>query len=382
MKNDIVDTKILFIDTYYPRALEKISSVLDGTRSYSDLIEDVIEFGFGTGGAYVKSFRDIGVSAELVIPNSHLLQTAWWKSRKHYKIFLNYWNSFQIASRIPFLRSFLAILPSPHKILLSQILEFRPDVVVVQDLHCVPPRLARTIRKHVKILIGEIASPLPPKQYICAYNIIISALPSIVEKCADLGVTSFYVPLAFDKKYLSNSPMASREIDVVFIGQISRLQKNTAPLLQEVARINPTLNIYSPKNEKLFRSLGLTENYHGEAWGLEMFKILSNSKIVINRHGEIAGDFAVNMRMYEATGSGCALVTEDRSNLNSIFPGTNEVVTYRSIKEAAEKIKELLESPSDLEEVARRGQERTLKEHTYEQRVHLLNDILQEYMQR
>jgi spore maturation protein CgeB len=42
-----------------------------------------------------------------------------------------------------------------------------------------------------------------------------------------------------------------------------------------------------------------------------MFKILARSKIVINRHGTIAGNYAVNMRMYEATGSGAMLVTEN-----------------------------------------------------------------------
>ena len=37
-------------------------------------------------------------------------------------------------------------------------------------------------------------------------------------------------------------------------------------------------------------------------FGLDMYKLISKSKIILNIHGEIAGDYAGNVRLFEATG--------------------------------------------------------------------------------
>jgi spore maturation protein CgeB len=100
-----------------------------------------------------------------------------------------------------------------------------------------------------------------------------------------------------------------------------------------------------------------------------MHEILSRAKISINRHGEIAGAYAVNMRMYESTAAGAMLLTEDKTNLKDLFvPGT-EVVAYRNNRDAAEKARYYLDHPEELAKIANAGQKRTLEEHTYQQRV-------------
>ena len=122
---------------------------------------------------------------------------------------------------------------------------------------------------------------------------------------------------------------------------------------------------------------GLDDHYVGGAWGREMFEVLGSSKLVVNRHGAIAGDFAVNMRMYETTGAGAALVTERKSNLADLFEPGAEVIAYDGILDAAEQAAALLADPARLDRVAAAGQARTLGEHSYRQRAAQLSSILE-----
>ncbi len=102
-----------------------------------------------------------------------------------------------------------------------------------------------------------------------------------------------------------------------------------------------------------------------------MYRIYQRSKIVINRHGEIAQNYANNMRLYEATGCGAMLVTERKDNLGDLFGGT--VAEYGNADEAVSQIQSALESGS-WEEMGQNGQKQTLANHTYAHRVEKIND--------
>jgi spore maturation protein CgeB len=120
--------------------------------------------------------------------------------------------------------------------------------------------------------------------------------------------------------------------------------------------------------------------HHGEVWGLEMYKILAQSRITLNRHVDIAENYANNMRLFEATGMGACLVTDWKENLHTLFEPEKEVVTYRCADELVEKVTYLLENDKECQKIARAGQKRTLKEHTYQNRMKELLEILDEYI--
>jgi spore maturation protein CgeB len=73
---------------------------------------------------------------------------------------------------------------------------------------------------------------------------------------------------------------------------------------------------------------------------------------------------------------GTCLVTEWRKNLSEFFEPDKEVVTYRSPEECLEKIKWLLEHPEECQAIAKSGQARTLKDHTFSQRAVQLDGII------
>ena len=111
-----------------------------------------------------------------------------------------------------------------------------------------------------------------------------------------------------------------------------------------------------------------------------MYEILSRTKISFNRHIDIALNYANNMRLYEATGMGSLLLTDKKDNLHKLFEIDKEIVTYSSKEEASEKAQYLIANPIKASEIARAGQARTLKEHSYEERMRELLEILNKYI--
>jgi hypothetical protein len=370
---------VLVIDTYYIDALRQLRAdhKFEAAANYGKEIRRVSEYGFGTGGAYVRALNALQWDAEIIIPNSLGLQDLW--AREHHKqrpvgVGFGY---MPVISRPPIARDLLKWAPHAHKILLQQVKDIRPDVLLVQDINAIPPSLVRQLKKYVGTVIGEIASPLPPDSFVRCYDRIISALPSIVEKTQTLGVPSTFLPLGFDARWATKSDTTTREIDVVFVGSFTRLQPTTAPLLRAIAEAIPGFRVYGTAKPDVLEAAGLRSHYHGPVWGSEMFAVLGNSKIVVNRHGTVAGPYAVNMRMYETTGSGAALITETKSNLQDLFDVGTEVMAYNDIEEAVDIAVSLLADPNRLSALALAGQERTLRDHTYDRRAESLIEIFE-----
>jgi spore maturation protein CgeB len=107
-----------------------------------------------------------------------------------------------------------------------------------------------------------------------------------------------------------------------------------------------------------------------------MYEIISQSKITLNNHIDDAKNEAANMRLFEATGVGTCLLTDWKENLHELFEPDREVVTYKSVEECIEKVKWLLDHPQEREAIAKAGQARTLKDHTFAQRAIQLDEII------
>lgn len=370
---------MLLIDSYYSALLHELNldTVPGADFVYATRLTELLDFGFGTGGAYCRNFIDLGWDAKVVIPNSLSLQTGWARENGLRDPFMRGWAYGAHLSRLPIARDHLHRVRHLHAVLLAQARRIQPDVMLVQDLNLVPPRFAQALKRHTRLLVGEIASPLPPRAFVTQYDHIVSALPSIVDTARSWGVPATSIPLAFDQRWVVRSAASERAIDAIFVGSFSRLQPSTAPLLRAVADRVPGLRIYGSATPEVLADYGLTEHHGGPAWGREMFELLGRSKIVINRHGSIAGNYAVNMRMYEATGMGAALITENKSNLATLFEPGAEVLAYGSPQEAAELAANLLDDPGRLDRIAAAGQARTLGSHTYAHRARMLADLME-----
>jgi spore maturation protein CgeB len=89
-----------------------------------------------------------------------------------------------------------------------------------------------------------------------------------------------------------------------------------------------------------------------------------------------ASGFAVNNRLFEATGMGAVLVTEDAKNIQDLFVPELEVITYSSPADAAAKVQTILNDYEKYEGVGRAGQARTHAEHTHANRAQVIDATL------
>jgi spore maturation protein CgeB len=163
-------------------------------------------------------------------------------------------------------------------------------------------------------------------------------------------------------------PGGERRLAVTFVGTLSSHHSERIRLLEFLAT-RTKLNVWGMGIEDISRNSPIHGSYRGQAWGREMFAIFRHSQIVINQHIGIAAEFANNMRLYEATGCGAALLTDRKANLGELFDVGTEVVDYGSSEECLARIDELLNAPDRRAAIGLAGQARTSSEHTYVQRA-------------
>lgn len=75
------------------------------------------------------------------------------------------------------------------------------------------------------------------------------------------------------------------------------------------------------------------------------------------------------MRLFEITGVGGCMLTDQKSNLASLFEPDRECVVYESADECVEKARYLLDHPDEARKIGQAGRARTLSEHTYAHRA-------------
>jgi hypothetical protein len=133
------------------------------------------------------------------------------------------------------------------------------------------------------------------------------------------------------------------------------------------------------------RNLKNLESIQGKAkpplFGIEMFKALAHAKVSFNIHGDVAGEYAANVRLFEVTGVGSCLLTDWKNNIHELFEPDIEIVTYKSPDECIEKVQWLVDHKEECSAIAKRGQKRTLRDHNYKNRAEQLHEIILKHFQ-
>ena len=151
------------------------------------------------------------------------------------------------------------------------------------------------------------------------------------------------------------------------------------PLLEYLAE-QTDMRVFGYGVDSLSSSSPIHQRHGGEVWGLDMYRVLARSRITLNRHINVAENNANNMRLYEATGVGTLLLTDRKDNLHELFDIGREVVAYSTKEEVVELVRYYLDHPEEAAKIAKAGQARTLREHTYLQRMQELVPILKRYL--
>jgi hypothetical protein len=366
--------KVLVVDTVYHQALLDFEKSLprNDSSDYTKAIASFFSSRFGTSDVYSFYLNNLSFESQTFIVNSVFLQSLWEKKFIGKSRMSSFSNLSNYATRLPIVGNFFGNLSPLHKILFNQVNYYKPEIIYFQDLNFVNPELLLKFKKMGILLIGQIASPLPNTSKLKLYDHIYSSLPNIVEDIDSLGIPSSFLPIGFDVRVLSEIEITKKTFPISFVGGISSVHASTIPLLEVISEKHKDLTIYGYGRNYLKKNKDLISKHLGTAWGLDMYKVIAGSDITLNRHSRVSKNYANNMRLFESTGVGTLLLTDNKSNLKDYFKVSEEVLAYDSPEDATEKIFWAFQNPELAKTIALEGQKRTLECHTYEK---IINDL-------
>ena len=332
---------------------------------------------FGTADFYSTNLRSLGNTAAEIVANDAVLQAKWAASANVRPLRLPIGRS--AASRLPYLRRSADPSRRHETILVEQIKAARPDVLYIQDLHLCTPRFLSRVRQFVKLVVGQIASPLPDDSFLRGVDLVLTSCPHFVQRFRDRGISTEYFRLGFESSLLERLTSNPADYDAVFVGGMTHLHVRGNEVIRRAAE-KIDLDVWGYGFDDLPPDSPILRRFHGEAWGLDMYNVFKGAKIVVNRHGEVAENFASNMRLFEATGVGSLLITDEKDNLGEFFEVGKEIETYSDPDDLVDKIKYFLAHEEERSRIARAGQARTLREHTYLHRMRELERLLEPYL--
>lgn len=382
-----------YLDSFYQKHPDLAN--LTYTEHIHLLLGETTEF----VGSYIRNFRRLGIDADCVIANDKQLLLKWGKEKG-------------------------IIREKTGDIIFEQVSSFLPDVLLIENLSIVTPALLEKIRYEVpgvRLIIANHCAPFNSKvlESLSVVDFVFTCTPGLKSSMESLGKKSYLVYHGFDTDILQriNIDKGTPGNDLVFSGSlitggdfhtqriklIERILQENVPIdlyvnLEKNYRIKAKQAIYFFSNfirkiklENMFNKFQIL--HYGNTWvdsysdnllthkrlpvyGTDMFNLFLDTKIVLNFHLGMAGDYAGNMRMFEVTGVGSCLLTDNKKNMRDLFDIDTEVVVYDNEEDCVAKIKWLLDHEEDRKRIAASGQHKTLKYHTVENRCRSIIEII------
>lgn len=386
--------RVLIINTDYPSFLNSFYGRNPGLAEapYAEQMRARNESLFGVADFYSSNLRALGHEAWDVHANNDILQNTW--AAEHGIAapepgLIDRARPIAAASPLKHLKPVLrplvrAMFGTPHRsyeILAAQIRHYKPDVVLNQAMDEIPDDFFHELRNVIPLMVGQVASPLTQQEKFPSYDLVISSLPNFVKRFRDEGLAAELHRFAFEPAILTKLHPCTNPFDVTFVGSLSPHHHARVELIETVAAAT-TLHIWGQGGDEFPASSPIRIHNFGPAWGIDMFQILHDSRMTLNHHIGIAEDYANNMRLFEATGTGTLLITDHKSNIRDMFEPGKEVITYRFPAECLEAVQYYMEHEPERAAIARAGQARTMRDHNYRIRMQELAEILTRHLGR
>lgn len=367
--------RVLIVDTVYPDFLNWLYNEREpglANRSFAEQYRAQVNGFFHTAGAWAPALRRLGHEVLDVSADNPWAQMRWMIENDLLDRLKQFSDGLVFGN---------LVLPQRHDfdwqvmVVAEQVKRFRPDVLLCANLYMFDDRFLALVAGHYGVAVGQHAAVMPANS-LKRYDLIISSLPNQVKAFADQGIRSALVGLAFDERLLPHLPTGEREHDLAFLGQVTPSHEGRARFLARIAEELPITLWGSTAWPAGIDPARLKLDIRPPKWGLSMYQTIRQCRKVLNYHLDAAGDYANNLRLFEVTGVGSLLVTDNKRNIRDYFEPDQEIVTYDNAADCVAKLKDLARDPERAEQIARAGQARVLKDHTYHNRVHDLLALL------
>ena len=362
-------------------------------QSYEEQMRMRVEGLHGMVDFFPSNLQKLGHEAWNIYANDAIMQKAW--AREHGIRPGRSWEwSFRLRRGVVPWISIVHNQAWLYEVLAAQIQHYKPDVLLNMQTGLVSTDFLLEMTDHWRLLIGW-GNPgaltyeyywIPYKQQLqqdwSVYDLIVAPQQGMVDYFKGTGIRAELLRHAFEPRTLSLlSPETQKTIGVSFIGLVrGGNYKARRELLEKLCSImGDEMFIWASVVDGLSPQSSIRTRHQGHAWGLDLYRITANSKIALNCHSEQEGQFSGNKRLFDATGLKTLLITDFTNDLNQLFDLDKEVLAYRNANECVEILKYYLEHDDKREAIARAGQQRTLREHTYYHRMQELVDITHKY---
>lgn len=154
------------------------------------------------------------------------------------------------------------------------------------------------------------------------------------------------------------------------------LYANRVAFFEQLADMNLDIRIWGNAGSRWMQLDKISPYLHSEyITGRNKAMAFQLSKIVLNNlhPGEVAG---INCRAFEVPAMGGFQMINARSGLSDLFEPGEEVVAFSSFIDLREKISFYLANETERKRIAERGYQRAHQEHTYENRLRLLEETV------
>lgn len=351
---------------------------------------------FNVASFYAQNFAEQGHVATVLYPNNFHLQAAW--AREHgiavpYKGGPASEDSNLLAWMKRRMRPYKALLGSLalrmssigplddflKMVLLAQIEDFKPDVIFNQDLQAIDGSIIAAIRRPGRFVLGHIGVDPPPGLNTSVYDLGISQIPWVVDYFRKRGLRAERHHLGFEPKVLDKLGAAPpKDIAVSFVGGLSAAHADRVKFLEAIARQFP-LSLWVPSLAGIPANSPLHACRQGQAYGRDMYNVLRRSRITLNSHIDAARGSATNLRLFEATGVGTMLLTDNLRDLPTLFAPGSQLATYDDTEDCLKKIGYYLSLNDERDAIAAAGQAQTCARHTYSQRAAQVLEFVARY---
>lgn len=329
---------------------------------------------FSLAASYMRAFKALGCEAESFAPDEDRL--SWQKNRILNRVFEK-----------------PLIWTHNRKNLFPRLLAEKADVLWIAKGNWLLPEFLREFKKNrpeTKLVCYNADNPIttfsrggnrpwvteaiPYYDVYCTYN------RRLVEPLLKAGAKKvLHIPFGWDpwlhpQKDFSETELAPYRCDVSFIGNPDgERQKWLEAIICKVGRENAVFKIYGHW-EKYRKGILASFIQNRAAMGTEFAKIVKASKISLNIL-RLQNENSHNMRTFEITGAGGCMVSQKSDEQESFFPDGKGAVYFNDPKDAADKIRELLNDEAKRSCIRQYAAAEVLK-HTYLKRAQQLLEFL------
>jgi spore maturation protein CgeB len=364
--------KIVLFWHYYQQYIDQLykTNIDLSDLGYEQQLDFILKDYFGWPPALVKRIGEQdGYEVKILIVNAQQLQQTW--ARENGSKFDRSWE---------------------YDIPLDQVKQFGPDIIWIGSMFNYFGEYLNKLRAHSHKIFAWMGYPPPPSLNLTAVDCVLTSHSNFKEYYINRGQCCEILLPAFEPRIVDNFLEIERNIECSFIGSLSyrHLQRMTVlkklvsqtpiQIWSKLPNLSPQ-GLFQPKFIRGYLAMGsVRAKMNPSVWGLEMYRVLKRSQTTINVHLDDAAGLAGNIRMFEATGMGALLITEDAPNIDKLYKSGEEVIGYTSIDDLIDKIAYYIDNPQERELIARAGQARTLKDHNTIQRSKELIEIFNMYL--